>query len=436
MSALHILQDMALGKCALRKPDWDNPRDTIRRLMYKLHVNGIIDRLGKQACEDYVLQLGLGAGVDKGTISLSIERGLQVEQFDTDTRHVDLRKWLPDLKRQGSAAYAGPCPKCGGDDRFRLKQTSNGWRCFCQQCTGADNRWMDAIEFFRWRDGLGFKGACKALALPPSAPANGFKRLLATNTSKEQAKPVSSILASIARHCAGQLDSRTVEYLQGRGINEDTVRQHKIGYCAGGQIGGRYVPRGIVIPCWHGDGVAYIKVRTDKGYKQVDGGHAALYVAGAEGHAAIVTETELDALMLACRCQSKGWSIAVYATGSVAWNYDSAPMLRQRHALFTAFDNDEAGRKATKKWGQPALQFEGKDVGDVYQAQGWAGIDRLLAQIVPPSERTDEAIEYTESLLTDLGIGVVETERGIVDTNVKAEPETDYLDVGGMMIPF
>ena len=41
--------------------------------------------------------------------------------------------------------YAGPCPKCGGNDRFRVQPNNPGggiW--FCRKCTG--EVWKDAIS--------------------------------------------------------------------------------------------------------------------------------------------------------------------------------------------------------------------------------------------------------------------------------------------------
>ncbi len=52
--------------------------------------------------------------------------------------------------------WAGPCPACGGRDRFRCWPEQRGGGCFwCRQC-GAKG---DSIEFYRKFEGLGFKDA-------------------------------------------------------------------------------------------------------------------------------------------------------------------------------------------------------------------------------------------------------------------------------------
>ena len=50
-----------------------------------------------------------------------------------------------ELKKIARAEYAGPCPKCGGEDRFHV-HTGKGW-WFCRQC---HEKRGDAIDFTRW----------------------------------------------------------------------------------------------------------------------------------------------------------------------------------------------------------------------------------------------------------------------------------------------
>src|SRR6516165_10496540 len=67
----------------------------------------------------------------------------------------------PDIRLNGKVERAGPCPKCGGDDRFAInikKQLFN-----CRNCkTGGD-----VIDFVQWLDGVEFLEACTTLAGPP-----------------------------------------------------------------------------------------------------------------------------------------------------------------------------------------------------------------------------------------------------------------------------
>lgn len=53
-----------------------------------------------------------------------------------------------DLKKESANSYCGPCPVCGGMDRFVLK-TDTG-KCWCRGC---HEQAMDVIDFHAWKDG-------------------------------------------------------------------------------------------------------------------------------------------------------------------------------------------------------------------------------------------------------------------------------------------
>jgi len=76
-----------------------------------------------------------------------------------------LNEILPDiptahgsLKKEGPASLCGPCPKCGGDDRFVYKTESQ--RFWCRQCYPEDKS-GDKIAYHMWIEGLDFKGLLK-----------------------------------------------------------------------------------------------------------------------------------------------------------------------------------------------------------------------------------------------------------------------------------
>jgi len=55
--------------------------------------------------------------------------------------------------------YAGPCPFCGGDDRFRVQPEQGLW--WCRACAG--DRWQDAVAYVMRRDGVPFTEAARML---------------------------------------------------------------------------------------------------------------------------------------------------------------------------------------------------------------------------------------------------------------------------------
>jgi len=74
------------------------------------------------------------------------------------TNLVDLIGDYTQLKKSAHGEWAGPCPRCGGTDRFRV--TNKGW--FCRHCTGepgANGHWKDAIDFIQFVSGVDFRTA-------------------------------------------------------------------------------------------------------------------------------------------------------------------------------------------------------------------------------------------------------------------------------------
>lgn len=71
---------------------------------------------------------------------------------------------LPDLKRKSKRELAGPCPFCGGEDRFLVFDDRRYW---CRVC----EKRGDAIQLLRDRDGLSFRDACARLGVLVANPA-------------------------------------------------------------------------------------------------------------------------------------------------------------------------------------------------------------------------------------------------------------------------
>ena len=68
---------------------------------------------------------------------------------------------LSPLKKSGNY-WTGPCPICGGRDRFLIKQHEGQTKFYCRNC--GDERYHDAIEFIRRYYQVDFLEACKWMA--------------------------------------------------------------------------------------------------------------------------------------------------------------------------------------------------------------------------------------------------------------------------------
>ena len=57
--------------------------------------------------------------------------------------------------------WIGPCPLCGGTDRFNMKQTAQGWRWLCRKCTGG--KYHDSIEMMMKLWNVSFQAAVERM---------------------------------------------------------------------------------------------------------------------------------------------------------------------------------------------------------------------------------------------------------------------------------
>jgi DNA primase len=300
------------------------------------------------------------------------------------------------LKRVASSEggeYAGPCPFCGGEDRFRVQPQARRW--LCRGCT--NGQWQDAIDFVEHRDRVGFLEACKRLS-PDSVsrrkPSKPIVQEKASDGPPSEEWQNASIL--LAAECADRLwagvdwitnnvgenwddeslwteapkSARAFRWLTNRrGLTQDTIRSAMLGYNPEWDRG---LPPGGTIPCIAGPDLSlwYIKVRgfqsSQPKYRFRMGSEAkALF--GAESllkcEYAVVVEGEFDALLLS---QMAGDLVAVVTMGS-AGSVPGAYWQRYFAFLkgaFVALDSDKAGQQGYEKWTKlvpwlkPMPQFE------------------------------------------------------------------------------
>jgi len=278
--------------------------------------------------------------------------------------------------------YAGPCPWCGGNDRFRVwpEETERG-RYWCRVC----ERSGDAIDYLRERHRLSFREACEcvgaydkirdeegptgarkepreALAIPER---EGTWRLLPPNAQwQKRAREIMAETQPVLWSDAGR---RARAWLIGRGLSEETIRAAGLGFNPEdrhedrrqwGLPPGRQIwfPRGIVIPWEIGGDVWRLNVRRAQNnpkYAQPAGGANGLYNADAltGGCVALLCEGEIDALTVA---QHAGELVVPVATGSTSGSRKARWIARVAgcSAVLVAFDNDpnEAGENASRYW--------------------------------------------------------------------------------------
>lgn len=324
-----------------------------------------------------------------------------VQPFRDSIVSVDLVALMGgDLRRVASTnggEYAGPCPFCGGKDRFRVwpNHPSGKGRWWCRQC----GRHGDAIDFLRQREGLSYREAVERLGLPsPAGPP-----LSPARQERPPEPPPLNVrwaMRAIAEESEALLwtpaGARAREWLAGRGLREETLKAWHIGYRSADRwMHGLRVPRGIVIPCLVNGEPWYLKVRrpvpplTGPKYQMVRGGRPALYgldyLTGKP--VAVICEGELDALLL---WQEAGDLADVVALGSATARphpHFLTHLVTARRWL-VATDRDRAGEQGAAWWEEFSRRvrrvrpLQGNDLTEFAQAGGdlRAWVEFRLAQ--------------------------------------------------------
>ena len=280
------------------------------------------------------------------------------------------------LKRAASTnggEWKGPCPFCGGVDRFWVHPKASRW--YCRQCTSKGG---DAITYVQKRDGVNYKEACRRLGLPshyrqrsrPQTKDDTPKSLrhdyVALNDEQWQ-QGASAFHEMTHEALWGPQGQVAQDYLAGRGLKEKTITDYALGYNpkplkANWGATKVWLPRGIVIPWCIGKQFWALRVRAfgkeaeRQKYYQPRGAASGLFYGSLSGMTPIrpncqiiMVEGEFDAMLLKQHLNSDWVSVA---TGSVTGARSQRWVLELSLAarVWLAFDADEAGDKAATWW--------------------------------------------------------------------------------------
>lgn len=275
------------------------------------------------------------------------------------------------LKKVTASEYSGPCPVCGGSDRFRVWPDKGRW-----MCRGCDKS-GDVIEYLRHVRGLPFAEAAALAgesgklrdATRPRRSAPATPKW----TPKEEAPPCrawqekAEALVGWA-HQRLLADASRLEWLEKeRGLSLETVKASRLGWNPADVWRDRstwglpeerkpdgtpkklWIPAGLVIPCFRAGAVVRCRIRRPDGeprYCVVSGSSSVSLMAGSMARAVIVVESELDALLVA---QDAAGSVAL-GSASTRPDAETFAALLSAEAVFIALDSDQAGEKASWGW--------------------------------------------------------------------------------------
>lgn len=164
----------------------------------------------------------MGAVLDRVSEG-QIEAAKRVDLIALAERHTQLHK-------ESSREHAGPCPRCGGEDRLHCTAE---W-FFCRACHPKRG---DTIEFVRWlQPGLSFREAVAQLAggAWPTTAATQQAPMRRSPSAKPQpaewGKKAERIAADAHERLWAAEGKPGRDYLLGRGLEPHTWLQYGVGY--------------------------------------------------------------------------------------------------------------------------------------------------------------------------------------------------------------
>lgn len=322
-----------------------------------------------------------------------------------DQAHINLLTLMPvPLKKVGGTnggEYHGPCPFCGGKDRFIVQPNNgNGGHWWCRQC----DQHGDAVAFVMAHYQLDFKAACEFLNVSvPDLPTQPRSRYVEPPVNAGDLKDYACFEAgwqeaafAFVHACSQRLiqnwNGRAGAYLEARGISQRTARANHLGlslerldtYWGHTAV---HLPRGITIPWLIDHQMWNVRVRrpnpdveagADK-YMSATGCANGMYRINdvLPGDHVLMTEGEFDAMLLRhCLLMRHAVDTSVVSIGSCS----GARVLRWvthlalAERVYLAFDNDEAGEKAANYWlaalprKARRLKPTKKDITEMWQA--------------------------------------------------------------------
>ncbi|WP_243546401.1 primase-helicase zinc-binding domain-containing protein [Pseudodesulfovibrio tunisiensis] len=319
-----------------------------------------------------------------------------------------------DLAKGARGEFHGPCPACGGTDRFHVfaDQTPSGDLAmragmnggyWCRQCGLAGDyvQWLVEIEGWDWTkifEYLGVEGAQTERSEPVQRAA---ARPAVTGRPVNELRPLEFPAVAWQEHgekfvqtCAAALErnARLVRWLEDRGVPLEVAREYRLGWHAGQRQknnrppcayrnreswalppatfpDGRprkslWLPRGLVIPKVREGQLLGIRIRrpsvdlesgrSRKKYVQVEGSrHGCLITPRARAY--VVVESELDALaVIAANVPDVGGcaigSLSAYPDLEAAEHLKRAVDILQALDFEPQGDGEKQGRKFRTWW--------------------------------------------------------------------------------------
>lgn len=313
-------------------------------------------------------------------------------------------------EKSGADSYDAPCPKCNADHHLVVwPDSGDTGRVYCRKCNWGRSTHpegsVDGIEYMRRVKGMSFPEACKFFGVDKGASgdgtpegrrqdSNGEGYALNVNSRPEDTSSMQwksydppngtwrSAARSFCRECKDRLwtggpgSESALEYLEGRGLNHDTIEAAGLGVNDSDRYhnpdrwglkteGKVWLPRGVVIPWSDTEGVSGVNIRRPDGdvepvadeqwkrrkYQRAPGPSSPLYGVQwvEEGTPVVLVEGEFDAMAVMQVAADVCSPVASGSTGG-ARRKEWHDLLADAPAVLVAFDDGSAGESASLTW--------------------------------------------------------------------------------------
>lgn len=308
--------------------------------------------------------------------------------------------------KQSQSYLIGPCPMCGGRDRFNLKQTATGAIWVCRHCS--KDKYRSALDFLMEFLRVDFKEALKQAggdlerparqaATPPSQPKNnrpsdewqrdawqhvGAASDALLGIAPDAADPLTSAVV-LAGHAQAAISREAREYLTARGISRASWASFQLGYTIA------YKRPAISIPYFDGNTITAVKyrfidtiARQDKGrrFSMLQGSKPFLFglshvIPSAKG--LLVVEGELNAVSI---IQQMPRGLATVSMGSETNTPALLKKLADRYErVFIWMDDRERAQEMQRRMGRDATLIE----SPIHRGQKYDANLMLQANVLP-----------------------------------------------------
>ena len=237
------------------------------------------------------------------------------------------------LKRATGREFCGPCPSCGGVDRFHVGRERDGarWWWFCRQCHPASG---DVVEFARWLFGYDFAqavawargGLATAVPSTPRTPAQ------AVTVATRRAWDATQVEHKIDAACRALVSDTDLgraarAYVARRGLTLATCERFFVGALVAHDSKLHHERPALSLPWCNADvvhGVRYRFFDVPPGGQKITSESGSTFAGGVFGRNAfsahygtvVVTEGELNAMSVVQVARAHGWAIDAVSVGS------------------------------------------------------------------------------------------------------------------------